>query len=75
MSENNIPQECPYCDAEGTISLDKYPQTMLWQGKQVQIERWSCRCGKCGTAFEPAWMFQQNLDRIRQAHREAEVAK
>ena len=72
MNENRIPEECPYCDSEGCVRLDKYPQPMMWQGKQIQIERWSYRCEKCGQAFEPGWMFKQNLDRIRKARQEVE---
>lgn len=65
-------EECPYCDAEGSVRLDKYEQTMNWRGKTVTFERWSYRCKKCGQAFEPGWMFNQNLERIKVAYEQAE---
>ena len=68
-----VPEECPYCDAEGVVRLTKYPQTLMWQGKRIQIERLSCFCGKCNMKFEPAGLFDMNLNRIRQAYRELEV--
>lgn len=62
------PMECPRCDEVGSVRLDKYPSKILWQGKQVSFERWTYRCEKCGNAFEPGWMFNQNLGRIHFAY-------
>lgn len=63
------PLECAICDETGGVILDKYPQTLKYQGKQITIERWSYRCTKCGRAYEPDWMFDQNLGRIKWASR------
>ncbi len=65
--EKFAPIECVNCDTVGNVHLGKYTQTMVYRGKQISIERWTFRCSKCGRAFEPSWMYQQNLGRINLA--------
>ena len=66
------PLECAICDETGDVVLVKYPCTMMCQGKQITFQRWSYHCNKCGRKFEPAWMFDQNLGRIKWERRMVE---
>lgn len=63
------PLECAICDETGGVVLDKYRQTIHWNGKQMEIERCSYRCTKCGRAYESGWMFDRNVARIAWARR------
>lgn len=63
------PLECAICDETGGVVLDKYRQTIYWNEKQMEIERCSYRCTKCGRAYESGWMFDRNVARIAWARR------
>ena len=62
--------ECALCGSEEDVFLEVVKQDMIFQGKQITIDRWLHRCRKCGRASEPGWMFNRNLAEIRK-----EVAK
>jgi hypothetical protein len=69
------PLECNICDEKGGVVLVKYPCTMMYQEKRITFERWSYHCEKCGRKFEPSWMFQQNIGRIKWERRMLEGNK
>lgn len=65
------PIECAICDEQGGVILVKYPFIEKVEGKQIAFERWSYHCTKCGQTYEPAWMMNQNLGRMKWAYEQA----